>query len=195
MCEISIVIFHTITLEIVHSHPRYHGLANASQHIKCTLCDRRAAVWIHTGSAPLNRISEQRRHLVTCASFGVLGRWRGRHTRPARWSDTLRIRPVRWRKWNRIRIDLARLADPITTATLAYTRYTETRPPEMISDWSPPTNMEVCLQYFCFLSEEFTSHSQHRHADNAPTIPMSRPNVRAHRRRLVTACHACETIF
>ena len=45
--------------------------------------------------------------------FGVLGRWRDRHTRPARWSDTLRIRPVRWRKWNRIRIDLARLADPI----------------------------------------------------------------------------------
>ena len=47
--------------------------------------------------------------------FGVLGRWRDRHTRPARWSDTLRIRPVRWRKWNRIRIDLARLADPIGT--------------------------------------------------------------------------------
>ena len=45
--------------------------------------------------------------------FGVLDRWRARHTRPARWSDTLRIRPVRWRKWNRIRIDLARLADPI----------------------------------------------------------------------------------
>ena len=45
--------------------------------------------------------------------FGVLGRWRDRHTRPARWSDVLRIRPVRWRKWNRIRIDLARLADPI----------------------------------------------------------------------------------
>ena len=45
--------------------------------------------------------------------FGVLDRWRDRHTRPARWSDTLRIRPVRWRKWNRIRIDLARLADPI----------------------------------------------------------------------------------
>ena len=45
--------------------------------------------------------------------FGILGRWRDRHTRPARWSDTLRIRPVRWRKWNRIRIDLARLADPI----------------------------------------------------------------------------------
>ena len=44
--------------------------------------------------------------------FGVLDRWRDRHTRPARWSDTLRIRPVRWRKWNRIRIDLARLADP-----------------------------------------------------------------------------------
>ena len=45
--------------------------------------------------------------------FGVLDRWRDRHTRPARWSDTLRIRPVRWRKWNRIRIDLARLVDPI----------------------------------------------------------------------------------
>ena len=47
--------------------------------------------------------------------FGVLDRWRNRHTRPARWSDMLRIRPVRWRKWNRIRIDLARLADPIVT--------------------------------------------------------------------------------
>ena len=47
--------------------------------------------------------------------FGVLDRWRDRHTRPARWSDTLRIRPVRWRKWNRIRIDLARLADPIVS--------------------------------------------------------------------------------
>ena len=47
--------------------------------------------------------------------FGVLGRWRDRHTRPARWSDALRIRPVRWRKWNRIRIDLARLADPIAS--------------------------------------------------------------------------------
>ena len=46
--------------------------------------------------------------------FGVLDRWRDRHTRPARRSDTLRIRPVRWWKWNRIRIDLARLADPIS---------------------------------------------------------------------------------
>ena len=45
--------------------------------------------------------------------FGVLDRWRDRHTRPAGWSDTLRIRPVRWRKWNRIRIDLAGLAEPI----------------------------------------------------------------------------------
>ena len=48
--------------------------------------------------------------------FRVLDRWRDRHTRPARWSDTLRIRSVRWRKWNRIRIDLARLADPIKIA-------------------------------------------------------------------------------
>ena len=55
---------------------------------------------------------------------------------------------------------------------------TQTRPPEMISDWSPRTNIEVCLQFCCFLSEEFTSHLQHRHADNAPTIAMSRPNVR-----------------
>ena len=52
--------------------------------------------------------------------FGVLDRLRDRHTRPARWSDTLRIRPVRWRKWNRIRIDLARLADPIDTHTLTH---------------------------------------------------------------------------
>ena len=54
--------------------------------------------------------------------FGVLGRWRDRHTRPARWSDTLRIRPVRWRKWNRIRIDLARLADPIVTMNSSFSR-------------------------------------------------------------------------
>ena len=51
--------------------------------------------------------------------FGVLDRWRDRHTRPARWSDTLRIRPVRWRKWNRIRIDLARLADPMNNGLLS----------------------------------------------------------------------------
>ena len=57
------------------------------------------------------------------------------------------------------------------------------------------TNMVVCVQFCCILSEEFTSHSQHRHADNAPTIPMSRPNVRAHRRGIVTGCHDCETIF
>ena len=49
--------------------------------------------------------------------LGVLDRWRDRHTRPARWSDALRIRPVRWRKWNRIPIDLARLADPIDCFT------------------------------------------------------------------------------
>ena len=66
--------------------------------------------------------------------FGVLDRWRDRHTRPARWSDTLRIRPVRWRKWNRIRIDLARLADPIaTTLGIAHARVTlaRHRPPNL----------------------------------------------------------------
>ena len=45
--------------------------------------------------------------------FGVLDRWRNRHMRPAWWSDTFQIWPVRWRKWNWIRIDLARLASPI----------------------------------------------------------------------------------
>ena len=55
--------------------------------------------------------------------FGILGRWRDRHTRPARWSDTLRIRPVRWRKWNRIRIDLARLADPIQIQKFGFFKY------------------------------------------------------------------------
>ena len=46
-----------------------------------------------------------------------------------------------------------------------------------------------------FLSKVLISHSQHRHADIAKTIPMLRRNVRAHRRGLVTACHAWETIF
>ena len=49
--------------------------------------------------------------------------------------------------------------------------------------------------FVVFCRKNFTPHSQHRHADNASTITMSRPNVRAHRRGLVTACHACETIF
>ena len=116
-----IVIFHTITLEIMHSHPRYHIYAITSsvvamrRNIKCTLCDRRAAVWMTL--APRHSIA-LRNSAGTWSrapgkQFGVLDRWRDRHTRPARWSDTLRIRPVRWRKWNRIRIDLARLADPI----------------------------------------------------------------------------------
>ena len=78
---------------------------------------------------------------------------------------------------------------------LPYTRNTETRPPEMNSDWSASVNMEVCLQFCWFLSEEFTSHSQHRQADIAPMIPMSMPNIRAHKRGLVMACHACETTF
>ena len=61
--------------------------------------------FIFSGTGPRSRAPGKQ--------FGVLDRWRDRHTRPARWSDTLRIRPVRWRKWNRIRIDLTRLADPI----------------------------------------------------------------------------------
>ena len=78
-----------------------------------TLRDRRAAVWAPRRSIAF-RNSAGTWSRAPGKQFGVLDRWRDRHTRPARWSDTLRIRPVRWRKWNRIRIDLARLADPIT---------------------------------------------------------------------------------
>ena len=52
--------------------------------------------------------------------------------------------------------------------------------------------------HVCSLSiffKEFASHSQHHHADIAPTTPMSRTNVRTHRRKFVTTCQACETIF
>ena len=77
-----------------------------------TLRDRRAAVWASRRSIAF-RNSAGTWSRAPGKQFGVLDRWRDRHTRPARWSDTLRIRPVRWRKWNRIRIDLARLADPI----------------------------------------------------------------------------------
>ena len=77
-----------------------------------TLRDRRAAVWAPRRSIAF-RNSACTWSRAPGKQFGVLDRWRDRHTRPARWSDTLRIRPVRWLKWNRIRIDLARLADPI----------------------------------------------------------------------------------
>ena len=62
---------------------------------------------------------------------------------------------------------------------LPYTRNTETRPPEMHSDWSASVDMEGYLQLCWFLSEEFTSYSQHRHADIAPTTPISRPRTQA----------------
>ena len=125
-----IVIFHTITLEIVHSHASSlsylcnhqfssdNGLAmrcNISN-VLCvivaplfgsTLAPRRSIAFRNSAGTWSRAPGKQ---------FGVLGRWRDRHTRPARWSDTLRIRPVRWRKWNPIRIDLARLADPIVTS-------------------------------------------------------------------------------
>ena len=109
-----IVIFHTITLEIVHSHPRYHIYAITSSVVimdwPCVATYQMYFVW------SARRCLDP--HWLRAAQFGVLGRsrtcwWRDRHTRPARWLDTLRIRPVRWRKWNRIRIDLARLVDPI----------------------------------------------------------------------------------
>ena len=77
-----------------------------------TLRDRRAAVWAPRRSIAF-RNSAGTWSRAPGKQFGVLDRWRDRHTRPARWSDMLRIRPVRWWKWNRIRIDLARLADPI----------------------------------------------------------------------------------
>ena len=79
-----------------------------------TLRDRRAAVWAPRRSIAF-RNSAGTWSRAPGKQFGVLDRWHDRHTRPARWSDTLRIRPVRWRKWNRIRIDLARLADPIVS--------------------------------------------------------------------------------
>ena len=119
-----IVIFLTITLEIVHGHPRYHIYAIissvvitdwpcvATYHIYfvwsarrwSTLAPRRSIAFRNSAGTWSRAPGKQ---------FGVLDRWRDRHTWPARWSDTLRIRPVRWQKWNRIRIDLARLADPI----------------------------------------------------------------------------------
>ena len=121
-----IVIFHTITLEIVHSHPGYHIYAIISSVVitdwPCVATYqmyfvRSARRCFGSTLAPRRSIAfRNSAGTWSCApgkQFGVLDRWRDRHTRPARWSDTLRIRPVRWRKWNRIRIDLARLADPI----------------------------------------------------------------------------------
>ena len=98
-----------------------------------TLRDRRAAVWASRRSIAF-RNSAGTWSRAPGKQFGVLDRWRDRHTRPARWSDTLRIRPVRWRKWNRIRIDLARLADPIayimtTTAEEQFPFWTQKRHP------------------------------------------------------------------
>ena len=65
----------------------------------------------------------------------------------------------------------------------------------MDSDWSASFKMEVMFAVLSNFSEEFASHSQHRHTDTVPTIPMSRPNVRVTRRGFITACQACETIF
>ena len=122
-----IVIFHTITLEIVHSHPRYHIYAIISSVVitdwPCVATYQMYFVWSARRCFSVSTLAPRRSiafrnsagtwSRAPCKQFGVLGRWRDRHTRPARWSDTLRIRPVRWWKWNRIRIDLARLADPI----------------------------------------------------------------------------------
>ena len=126
-----IVIFHTITLEIMHSHPRHHIHAIISsvvitdwpcmrRNISNVLCVIGAPLFEST-LAPRRSIAFRNStgtwSRAPGKQFGVLDRWRDRHTRPARWSDTLRIRPVRWRKWNRIRIDLARLADPMLCYT------------------------------------------------------------------------------
>ena len=122
-----IVIFHTITLEIIHSHPRCHIYAIISSVTDWPCVARYQMYFNCVIGAPLfgsTLALAPRRSIAFRNSagtwsrapgkqFGVLDRWRDRHTRPARWSDMLRIRPVRWRKWNRIRIDLARLADPI----------------------------------------------------------------------------------
>ena len=122
-----IVIFHTITLQIMHCHPRYYIYAIISSVVitdwPCVATYQMLVLCVI--GAPLFGYRLAPRHSIAFRNsagtwsrapgkqFGVLDRWRDRHTRPARWSDTLRIRPVRWRKWNRIRIDLARLADPI----------------------------------------------------------------------------------
>ena len=121
-----IVIFHTITLEIVHSHLRYQIYAIISSVVITDWpCVATYQMYIVVIGAPLFGSTLAPRRSIAFRNrtgtwsrapgkqFGVLGRWRDRHTRPARWPDALRIRPVRWLKWNRIRIDLARLADPI----------------------------------------------------------------------------------
>ena len=66
-----------------------------------------------------------------------------------------------------------------------------TGPPEINSDWSVSFKMEVMFAVLSNFSEEFASHSQLRHTDTVPTIPMSRPNVCTTRRGFVTACQAC----
>ena len=128
-----IVIFHTITLEIMDSHPRYHihaiissvvitdwpCVATYQMYLMYFVWSARRCLnphWLRAAQIAF-RNSTGTWSRAPGKQFGVLDRWRDRHTRPARWSDTLLIRPVRWRKWNRIRIDLARLADPIDTMT------------------------------------------------------------------------------
>ena len=123
-----IVIFHTITLEIMHSHPRYNINAIISSVVitdwPCVATYQMYLVWSArrwfgstTPLAPRRSIAFRNSagtwSRAPGKQFGVVDRWRVRHTRPAQWSDTLQIRPVQWRKWNRIWKDLARLADPI----------------------------------------------------------------------------------
>ena len=117
-----IVIFHTTILEIIQSHPRYHIYAIISSVVitdwPCVATYQMYFVWSarrcldphwlraaqsNFGTAPAPGHVRQVNNLVfwidgATATRGQLGG---------------RIRPVRWRKWNRIRIDLARLADPI----------------------------------------------------------------------------------
>ena len=105
----------------MHSHPRYHIYAIISSVVitdwpcvatyqiyfvwsarRCLETHWLRAVQSHFGTAPAPGHVRQVNNLVLWVDDAT-----------AQWSDTLRIRPVRWRKWNRIRIDLARLADPI----------------------------------------------------------------------------------
>ena len=83
----------------------------------------------------------------------------------------------------------------ITIATYHTWGIGETGPPEMNFDWSVDINIGFMFVVLLIFSEELASHSQHCQAQIAPTISMSRPNVRAHRRGWVTAWQACETIF
>ena len=62
---------------------------------------------------------------------------------------------------------------------LTYTGNQRDSPPERNYYWSSCFKMEVMFAVLSNFLEEFASHSQHRHTDTVPMIPLSRPNVQA----------------